>query len=150
MENNETKLAVAGNTNIRTTLDSVDNVIKFTTMELATEEELTELYNATQECDVKLNDVVGSQIEIRDVYIEERPFNMVDEETGEIKEGSKYRTILFGTDGKTYVAGAYGIFNSISQIMGMFGKPSISKPFLLEVKKRPLGNGKETLVLKKL
>lgn len=148
--NNENAVTVAGNTNIRTTLDSVDNVIKFTTMELKTEEQLTELYNATQECDVKLNDIVGTTIEIKDVYIEERPFNMVDEETGEIKEGSKYRTILFGTDGKTYVAGAYGIFNSISQILGMFGKPSEEKPFTLEVKKRPIGNGKETLVLKKL
>lgn len=149
MEDNK-NLVVAGNTNIRTSLDSVDNVVKFTTLELKTEEELTELYNATQECDVKLNDIVGSTIEIYGVYIEERPFNVVDEDTGEYKEGSKYRTILFGTDGKTYVAGAYGIFNSISQILGMFGKPSKEKSFTLEVRKRPIGNGKETLVLKKL
>lgn len=147
---NENAVTVAGNTNIRTTLDSIDNVNKFTTMKLETEEQLTELYNATQECDVKLNDIVGTTIEIRDIYIEERLFTQIDEETGELKEVSKYRTILFGTDGKTYVAGAYGIFNSISQILGMFGKPSEEKPFTLEVKKRPIGNGKETLVLKKL
>lgn len=138
------------NTSIKTSLDSVDNVIKFTTLPLESEEELTELYNATQECDIKLNDIVGSVIEIHGVYIEERPFNTVDEETGEYKEGSKYRTILFGTDGKTYVAGAYGVFNSISNIIGMFGKPTKEKPYKLEVRKRPIGGGKETLVLKKL
>lgn len=146
----ENGVSVIGNTTIRTSLESVDNVIKFTTLSLTTEEELTELYNATQECDVKLIDIVGQTIEVVGVYIEERPFNQVDEETGEVREGSKFRTILFGTDGKTYVAGAYGVYNSITQILSLFGKPSKEKPFTLEVGRRPIGDGRQSLILKKM
>ena len=36
----------------------------------------------------------------------------------------KYRTILFDDEGKTYVSSAYGIYNSLRQIISIFGNPS--------------------------
>ena len=62
------------------------------------EEEKKELFNALESCDVLLNDIVGTEIEIKDIYVEEK--QVVDDETGEVK--TKYRTIIFDNEGKTY------------------------------------------------
>ena len=63
------------------------------------EEDKKELFNALETCDALLNDCVGTEIEIKDIYVEER--EVVDEETGELKK--KYRTILFDASGQTYI-----------------------------------------------
>ena len=62
-----------------------------------TEEEKKQLFNALETCDALLNDCVGTEIELKDIYVEER--QTVDEETGELK--TKYRTILFDVNGQT-------------------------------------------------
>ena len=71
-----------------------------------TEQEKKELFNALESCDALLNDCVGQEIEIQDIYIEEK--QVIDEETGELK--TKYRTILFDVNGQTYATGSYGIY----------------------------------------
>ena len=81
--------------------------------------------------------MVNEVIEVNGVYIEERPSEYVDEETGEVLNRSKYITMLFGTDGKTYVAGAYGVYNSIAQIAAIKGLPSESNIVKLKVIKVP-------------
>lgn len=146
--NENKEIVVSSETTISNSLDRMNKVKKFTTLSVETEEDVKKIYNATQDCDVRLNDIVNQEIEIEGIYIEERPTTTLDDETGEVKEGSKFRTILFGTDGKSYVAGAYGIYNSISEIIGLFGFPTPEKPMKLLVKKRPICDGKETLVLK--
>ena len=77
------------------------------------EEDKKELFNALETCDALLNDCVGTEIEIKDIYVEER--EVVDEETGELKK--KYRTILFDASGQTYATGSYGIYNIIKKIV---------------------------------
>ena len=63
-----------------------------------TEESKKQLFNALETCDALLNDCVGQEIEIKDIYVEER--QVIDEESGEVK--NKYRTILFDASGQTY------------------------------------------------
>ena len=53
------------------------------------EKEKKELFNALETCDALLNDCVGQEIKIKDIYCEEK--QVVDNETGEIK--TKFRTI---------------------------------------------------------
>lgn len=109
-----------------------------------TEEDKKELFNALESCDVLLNDIVGTTIEVKDIYVEER--EVVDEETGEIK--TKFRTILFDKDGKTYATGSYGIYNVLKKIVGIYGLPTTwEKPLTVKVAKRPIGNGKSSLTL---
>ena len=55
-----------------------------------TEEEKKELFNALESCDALLNDCVGQEINIKDIYIEQK--QVVDEETGELR--TKYISIL--------------------------------------------------------
>ena len=109
-----------------------------------TDEEKKELFNALEKCDALLNDCVGQEIEIQDIYVEEK--QVVDETTGELK--NKYRSILFDVTGQTYATGSYGIYNVLKKIVGIYGLPdSWEKPLKVKVTKRPIGNGKQSLTL---
>ena len=108
------------------------------------EKEKKELFNALESCDALLNDCVGQEIEIQDVYVEEK--QVVDEETGELK--TKFRTILFDKSGQTYATGSYGIFNVLKKIVSIYGLPTTwEKPLKVKVAKRPIGKGKQSLTL---
>lgn len=109
-----------------------------------TEKEKKELFNALETCDALLNDCVGQEIDIKDMYVEEK--QVIDDETGEIK--TKYRTILFDESGQTYATGSYGIFNVLKKIISIYGLPTTwEKPLKVKVAKRPIGNGKQSLTL---
>lgn len=107
------------------------------------EEDKKELFNALETCDALLNDCVGQEINIKDVYCEER--EIVDDETGEVKK--KYRTILFDVSGQTYATGSYGIFNIMKKLFAIYGTPTWEEGIKVKVAKRPIGNGKSTLTL---
>lgn len=112
--------------------------------EANTEKEKKELFNALESCDALLNDCVGQEIKIKDIYVEEKEIH--DDESGENKV--KYRTILFDESGQTYATGSYGIYNIIKKIVGIYGLPNTwEKPLKVKVAKRPLGNGKSSLTL---
>ena len=108
------------------------------------EEEKKELFNALESCDALLNDCVGQEIEIKDIYVEEK--EVIDDETGELK--TKFRTIIFDVSGQTYATGSYGIFNVMKKIIQIYGLPDTwEKPIKVKVAKRPIGNGKQSLTL---
>lgn len=109
-----------------------------------TEKEKKDLFNALESCDALLNDCVGQEIDIQDLYIEER--EVADVETGEVK--TKYRTIIFDKSGQTYATGSYGIYNVLKKIVSIYGLPNTwEKPLKVKVAKRPIGNGKQSLTL---
>ena len=109
-----------------------------------TEKEKKELFNALESCDALLNDCVGQEIDIKDIYVEEK--QVADEETGELK--TKFRTIIFDKSGQTYATGSYGIYNVIKKIITIYGLPTTwEKPLKVKVAKRPIGNGKQSLTL---
>ena len=109
-----------------------------------TDEEKKELFNALESCDALLNDCVGQEIEIQDIYVEEK--QVIDETSGELK--NKYRSILFDVTGQSYATGSYGIYNVLKKIVGIYGLPdSWEKPLKVKVTKRPIGNGKQRLTL---
>ena len=108
------------------------------------EQEKKELFNALESCDALLNDCVGQEIEIKDIYVEEK--EVVDDETGELK--TKFRTIIFDVSGQTYATGSYGIFNVMKKIIQIYGLPETwESPIKVKVAKRPIGNGKQSLTL---
>lgn len=105
--------------------------------------EKKELFNALESCDVLLNDCVGQEIEMKDLYIEEK--NVIDE-NGEQK--IKYRTIIFDANGQTYATGSYGIYNILKKIITIYGLPNTwEQPLKVKVAKRAIGNGKQSLTL---
>ena len=110
-------------------------------------EERKNIYNALEKCDVLLNDIVGTEINIKDFYIEERHKVETDESTGEVKTITKYRTILFDTEGKTYATGSYGVYNALRRICMVYGEPTWTDGVMVKVDKKPIGNGKTQLTL---
>ena len=107
-------------------------------------EEKKELFNALEKCDALLNDCVGSEIEIKDLYVEEK--EIIDEETGEAK--TKYRTIIFDVNGQTYATGSYGVYNVIKKIVTLYGLPTEwDVPLKVKVAKKPIKDGKQSLTL---
>lgn len=109
-----------------------------------TEDEKKKLFNALENCDVLLNDCVGQEITMKDIYCEKR--DTVDETTGEIKP--KYRCIIFDENGKSYATGSYGVYNVLIRLCQVFGEPTWENGLKVQVYKRPIGNGKQSLSLK--
>lgn len=128
---------------------------QFTTLDLSVMENKKALYNALQQCDVKINDIKGQTIEVRDLYIEkknvperdEKTDEVITDENGEVVTKKHFRTILIDTEGKTYVTAAYGVYNSLKQIIGIFGDPTPENPLTLKVGTKTLKGGKESLIL---
>ena len=109
-----------------------------------TEKDKKELFNALESCDALLNDCVGTEIEIKDIYVEEK--QVIDEESGELK--TKFRTILFDKNGQTYATGSYGIYNVMKKIVSIYGFPNTwEKPLKVKVAKRPIKDNKQSLTL---
>ena len=108
------------------------------------EQDKKDLFNALESCDALLNDCVGQEISIKDVYVEEK--QVLDDETGESK--TKYRTILFDENGQTYATGSYGIYNTLRKIIQIYGLPETwTESLKVKVSKKPIGNGKTSLTL---
>jgi len=117
----------------------------FSTIDVTTMENKAKLFNATENADVLANDCVGEKFTLVDAYIERIP--TVDEETGEQKV--KYRTILFGEDGKTYASGAYGIYNTVAKILQIYGVETLhDKGLKVEIAKGTTKGNKTRLFLK--
>lgn len=110
-------------------------------------EERKSIYNALEKCDVLLNDIVGTEINIKDFYIEERHKEELSEDSGEVKNVVKYRTILFDTEGKTYATGSFGVYNALRRICLVYGEPTWTDGVKVRVEKKPIGNGKTQLTL---
>lgn len=108
-------------------------------------EEKKKLFNALENCDMLLNNCVGQQIAMKDIYVEQYIDKKDENEEGRLK----YRTIIFAEDGTSYVSTSYGIYNVLNKIFAIYGMPDTWKePIKVEVNKRPVGNGKEMLTLK--
>lgn len=117
----------------------------FATIDATTMENKAKLFNATENADVLANDCVGEKFTLVDAYIERIP--TIDEETGEQKV--KYRTILFGEDGKTYASGAYGIYNTVAKILQIYGVETLhDKGLKVEIAKGTTKGNKTRLFLK--
>lgn len=117
----------------------------FSTIDVTTMENKAKLFNATENADVLANDCVGEKFNLVDAYIERIP--SIDEETGEQK--IKYRTILFGEDGKTYASGAYGIYNTVAKILSIYGVETLhDKGLKVEIAKGTTKGNKTRLFLK--
>jgi hypothetical protein len=117
----------------------------FATIDTSIMENKAKLFNATENADVLANDCVGEKFTLVDAYIERIP--TTDEETGEQK--IKYRTILFGEDGKTYASGAYGIYNTVAKILQIYGVETLhDKGLKVEIAKGTTKGNRTRLFLK--
>ena len=111
---------------------------------------------ALEQSDVLLNDCVGQEILVKGIYSEQKQVEKLDEDgnpiinkvTGEVEMMPKYRTILFGDDGKTYATGAYGIYASLKSMFFVYGTPDQwDAPIKVKVIKQKISDKKTSLKL---
>lgn len=108
--------------------------------------ERKKLFNSLEACDVVLNDVIGTKIMVKDVFIQSYPRK--DKETNE-KMSDGHRTILFDDQGKTYVTASNYFFVSLVKLFNTIGTPDEWEgPLEIEITKRDLKNGKKALSFK--
>lgn len=126
MVENENKLTLmeGGITNNPIAFTVKNQNVTFTSLDLTKRENAVKLYNATENCDVLLNDIKGQTIEVNNIYFERKEIadrddngNVIYDEDGNVKLKTHYRTIFFGTDGKTYVTSAFGVYQSLQRII---------------------------------
>lgn len=122
----------------------INNEMRYCSIICKTNEERKNLFNALEQADVLLNDVVGTEFELKDVYIHR--YERINEETGEVEP--KVRIILFDTEGKSYACGSFGIFNILSRMFEVFGTPSQwEQPLKVRVVKKDIKDNKKMLSL---
>lgn len=101
----------------------------FTTLKTDTLEAKKKLFNARKNCDVMLKDIKGQEIEVQDIFFSEYTKKELDE-NGNPRIG--HTTILFGTDGKTYVTASNYFFNTIAEILS-YSNGKIEQPIKLKI-----------------
>ena len=124
--------------------ENVDSDKTYCSIVCKTKEEKKNLFNALEQADALLNDVVGTEINLTNVYIHK--YEKLNEETGEVEP--KVRIILFDENGASYATGSFGIFNIIGRILEVFGTPDTwSEPLKVRVVKKDIQNNRKMLSL---
>ena len=124
--------------------ENVNNEQTYCSIICKSNEERKNLFNALEKADVLLNDVVGTEFNLKDVYLHK--YTKLNEETGEVE--NKCRVLLFDDNGQTYATGSFGIFNIIGRIFEVFGTPDEwEEPLRVKVIKKEIGNNKKMLSL---
>ena len=116
------------------------NTKSSSTIKGETVEEKKKLYNAIQNCDVRITDIVGQTITVKDIYVREYEKKDLDE-NGNPRIG--HTTILFDEVGKTYVTASNYFFNAITQILVSVG--NLDTPIKIKIIKKPTKTGTESL-----
>ena len=133
MENEKTfDLEVTRNDeNTNMVADLTTRTTQYCSMTATTEEEKAALFNATNNPEHRLADMINSEIAVKDVFVE--AVNCTNEETGEVTVCP--RIVLIDTDGIGYACVSLGIFSAIKKLFGIYGEPSVwSAPLKLVVK----------------
>ena len=111
----------------------------FCTLDLMDKENCIKLYNANENCDELLINLVGKKINIDDVYMTEYSND----------ETKKVKTIIFDNkNNKTYVSTAFGVVSSLNQIINIFGYPPYDFEFEIIKKEIVTKKGEKGYILK--
>lgn len=114
--------------------------LAFCSFQVKTKEDKAKLFNAMNEPDFKIEEVVNKEIEVKDVFAEY--IELLDENTGEVK--TAVRMVLISPDGTSYGCVSVGMFSAIKKIMKLYGPPTWDDPIKIVpyTKKTRNGNNK--------
>ncbi len=102
----------------------------FTTLKATTMEEKANLFNAMNNPDKRISDMIGQIINVKDVFAEE--IEIVNKETGEVNRAP--RIVVIDTDGVSYQAVSVGVMSALKKLFGIFGLPTWEEGIPLQVK----------------
>lgn len=129
-----------------------EDVVKETGTEMLTRTTIQDkkiLFNIENgECDVKLNDIVGEEIEVTNIFMKRIESKLkeeeleINEETGEVIKDNKISiiTILIDKDNKKYVTASKIFAMSILNLIRTFGVDDIQKGIKIRIIKKSIKN----------
>ncbi len=112
----------------------------YTSMSANTNEEKAKLFNAMNNPDHRISDMIGKTITVKDVFIEE--VEMANEETGEVVRAP--RIVVIDVEGRSYQAVSVGVLSAFKKLFGLYGQPTWEEGITLEV--RQLKKGKNNIL----
>lgn len=107
-----------------------------------TPEDKKRLVNAMNNPDKRLADMVNTEIQVKDLYVEQ--VEMVNE-TGELQTCP--RIVLIDADGVSYGCVSYGVLGSLKKIMAVYGQPTWEDPVVVKPVFITKGNDRRILSL---
>lgn len=102
--------------------------------------EKAQLFRALETSDYKISDYINKDITIANVVFSSVDVTSIDEadidpETGEVKVITRPKTVIIDDKGKTYSSVATGIFNSMKNLISVFGLPDTwEKPMVVSIR----------------
>lgn len=129
-----------------------EDVVKETGTEMLTRTTIQDkkvLFNIENgECDVKLNNIVGEEIEVTNIFMKRIESKLkeeeleINEETGEVIKDSKISviTILIDKENKKYVTASKIFAISILNLIRTFGVDDIQKGIKIRIIKKSIKN----------
>lgn len=122
------------------TIESENDV--YCSIKAETLEDRKLVYNAINNTDKSLEDVVGEVIKIKDIYAER-----YEAETADGTE-TKIMISLIDVNGVAYATNSRGVYNSLKRALSIFGNPTWEDGIDFEVVKVKTQNGYRATVLK--
>lgn len=144
MENQENEKKELALLKSEGTTDSGTEIMTQTTLQ-----DKKEIFNIENgECDIKLNDIVGQEITVTNIFMKRIISNLKDDEieineqTGEVLNDKKVSvvTILIDKDGKRYVTASKIFAISIFNLIRTFGIEDIQKGIDIKIIKKSVTN----------
>lgn len=111
---------------------------QFCSMIADSDEAKAKLYNAMNNPDKRLSDMINMQINAKDLYIE--VVNCTNTETGEVTACP--RIVIIDEKGRSYQAVSIGIYSALKKVIQVYGAPTWEKAIKLEVKQITKGERK--------
>lgn len=144
MENQENEKKELALLKLEGTTDTGTQIMTQTTLQ-----DKKEIFNIENgECDIKLNDIVGQEITVVNVFMKRIVSDLSDDEivineqTGEVIKDKKVSvvTILIDKDGKRYVTASKIFAISILNLIRTFGIEDIQKGINIKIIKKSVTN----------
>ncbi|MBO5810613.1 MAG: hypothetical protein J6R32_07265 [Bacteroidales bacterium] len=111
---------------------------QFTSVVAETDEDRARLFNAMNNPDERISNMINMTINAKDLYIE--VVQCTNTETGVVTPCP--RIVIIDDQGKSYQAVSIGIYSALKKVIQVFGAPTWEKPIPLQVKQITKGDRK--------
>lgn len=123
----------------RMIVDLTERTTSYCSLVATTEDEKLTLYNAMNNPDKRLADMINEKISVKDVFVE--VVKCENRETGE--KQSCPRIVLIDSNGIGYQCVSIGIFSALKKLFSVFGEPGTwENPVTVKVKQISKGDRK--------
>lgn len=123
----------------RMIVDLTERTTSYCSLVATTEDEKLTLYNAMNNPDKRLADMINEKISVKDVFVE--VVKCENRETGE--KQSCPRIVLIDSNGIGYQCVSIGIFSALKKLFSVFGEPGTwENPVTVKVKQISKGERK--------